>query len=174
MEEVKPKEINGVVIEETLINSWPELFSQCWINIYPVREDILDASAELIMSDEYPEGTVVSSNKRYYPGCLAIISFQRTGEITFIWVKEEYREQGIGYMLGRWLRSYMANNFSIRTHHPFLSERNDIVEHLLNKFKNDYNAQDIMLMLDPPIETQIPDIINIEENAQIDGQESLF
>ena len=145
---INPIEINGIIAEGAMANDWPEQFSNCWINIYPEDDNSYDRAAELIMSDAHEPGSVVKSNTKYFPDCLAMISWDGTGNGKFIWVKDEYRNSGIGYGIGRWLRTYLAQN-NVRGHHMYPNERNSTVEHLLNKFKNDYSANDIILSGEP-------------------------
>jgi hypothetical protein len=147
MENITPVELNGIVVEEKMINHWPEIFSGCWINIYPKDPDAWDLSAELINDSTYPEGSIIKSDYKYFPDCLAIISWQKNGYGKYIWVKDEYRNQTIGYNLGLWLRTYLAKD-GIQAIHPFIRERSDIVDWLFKKFKINYNAQDVPLRSD--------------------------
>lgn len=143
-----PAEINGIVVEESLISGWPESFSGGWINLSPASDDIFNYSAELIFSDENDEGSIIKSNSSRFPNCASIISWQATGEITYLWVKEEYRNVGIGYSMGLWLRTYLAKNYGVRAHHPMINERNEDVESLIKLFKITYNDSDIILIED--------------------------
>lgn len=141
-----PIEINGIVVEESIINQWPNTFSNCWINITPKLENLNDYSAELIMSNDFEQGTIIRSNIKYFPNCVAIISWTQDGNITFLWVKEEYRSQGIGYCLSVWLRTWLAINYSIKLNHKLINERNNEAESLLKLFKTTYNDSDIILI----------------------------
>lgn len=141
-----PQEINGIVVEQSLIFGWPVVFSGGWINISPSSDQLYNHSAELIFSEEYPESTIVKSNLSRFPDCISIISWQSTGEITYLWVKEEYRNSGIGYSMGLWLRTYLAKNYGVRANHPMINERNEEVESLIKLFKTTYNDESILLI----------------------------
>lgn len=141
-----PLEINGIVIEETLTDSWPEAFSGCWMNISPEIDNYSNANAELIMSDEHPEGAIIKSSFSRYPNCISNIAWHNSGQITYLWVKEGYRRQGIGYCMGLWLRAYLAINYSVKALHPMINERNEDVESLIKLFKNTYNDEDVILL----------------------------
>lgn len=144
----KPQEINGIVVEESLLDGWPLAFAGGWINISPSSDELYNHSAELIFSEEYPESSIVKSNLSRFPNCISIISWQATGEITYLWVKEEYRDNGIGYSMGLWLRTYLAKNYGVRANHPMINERNKDVESLIKLFKTTYNDESILLIED--------------------------
>ena len=139
-----PAIVNEIVVEETMINGWPSNFSGCWINISPEDPLAFDITAELLNDNQHEEGAIIRSNKKYHPDCVAIITWQKTGEIKFLWVNDEYRGSKIGYSLGIWLRTYLAKD-GVRVLHSFIQERNDVVEEFLKKFKEDYQAEDIIL-----------------------------
>jgi GNAT superfamily N-acetyltransferase len=144
----RPVVINDIVVDGILLEGWPGIFSGCWMNISPLDEEEFDRTAELIHNNDYLEGSIVMSNKRYFPDCIATITWQKTGEIKFLWVKDEFRGNKIGYYLGIWLRTHLAK-IGVRVLHKFIQERNDIVEEFLRKFKEEYGAEDIILRDDP-------------------------
>jgi hypothetical protein len=141
-----PIEINGIVVEESLINGWPVAFSNCWINISPDSDNYSNANAELIMSDEHEEGAIIKSNFNRYPNCVSVISWHNSGQITYLWVSPDRRNQGVGYCMGLWLRAYLAVNFGVKALHPTINERNVEVESLIRLFKNTYNDEEVVLI----------------------------
>lgn len=141
-----PVEVNGIVVENSLIDEWPELFSNCWINIVPKSDTASTYSAELIMSDNHSQGSIIRSDVKYFPNCVSIISWTKDGNITYLWVKDEYRGSNIGYYMGVWLRTWLAVNFSIKANHLFVNERNEKVEEFLRLFKTTHNDPDIILV----------------------------
>lgn len=144
MENIEPIILNNIIVEKKMINDWPEIFNGYWINIYPKDQSSWDYSAELLNNSDYNEGEIIYSDKAYFPNCVAIITWQKNGHGKFIWVKEKYRGNKIGYYFGLWLRTYLAKN-NIRCTHEYIHERNDIVEEYFTKFKNEYQADDIKL-----------------------------
>lgn len=141
-----PIEINNIIVEGSLVNEWPEIFSNCWMNITPKLDNQNNYSAELIMSDDYTQGTILRSDTKYFPNCIAIISWTIDGSITYLWVKDEYRGNNIGYYMGVWLRTWLAVNFSIKANHLFVNERNEKIEEFLRLFKTTHNDPDIILV----------------------------
>lgn len=141
-----PVEVNGIVVEGSLISEWPELFSNCWMNVTFRLNNANSYSAELIMSNEYDQGSIIRSDIKYFPNCVSIISWTQDGSITYLWVKDEYRGGNIGYYMGLWLRTWLAVNFSIKANHPFVNERNEKVEEFARLFKITYNDPDIILV----------------------------
>jgi hypothetical protein len=136
-----PAIINNIIVDEYLINNWPDNFSGCWIGIY--KKGIF-TTAYLVNDDSYPVGTVapVTDIPHNY---IASITWDFLYYLRGMYTKEEYRSLGLGYTIGVWARTWVAVNEGKKIHPPKLKNRVEQVTEFLRLFKETYSDEEISL-----------------------------
>lgn len=137
----QPLTINGIVVDEYLVHEWPENFAGCWMGVYKKR---IFTTAYLINDDTNKEGAVVkiSSIPEDY---IASITWDFVYNLRGMYTREEYRNIGIGYLMGVWARTWVAVNEGKKINAPRKGNRVNQVTEFLKKFKETYGDEEISL-----------------------------
>lgn len=134
-----PALINGIIVDQYLIDNWPDNFSGCWIGLY--KKGIF-TTAYLINSNINNEGQVlkITSPPENY---VASITWDFVYCLRGMYTQEEYRNLGIGYLMGVWARTWVAVNEGKKIQQPRVGNRREQVNEFLKKFKDTYLDDEI-------------------------------
>lgn len=136
-----PAVVNGIIVDEFLIDNWPDEFSGCWMAILKTNEM---SKAYLVKNYDNSEGSVINVTKEP-PEFIATIDWTNNYVLNSQYTSEEYRNSGIGYIMGVWARTWVAVNESKKIEAPEGKDRTDIVKGFLARFKQVYNDDSIIL-----------------------------
>jgi hypothetical protein len=136
-----PAIVNGIIVDDYLVNGWPHNFSKCWMGIY--KKGIF-TTAYLVKDDANKEGSVVkilSAPEDY----IASITWDFVYCLRGMYTREDQRNLGIGYLMGVWARTWVAVNEGKKINAPVTGNRVNQVAEFLKKFKETYGDAEISL-----------------------------
>lgn len=128
--------VNGIIVDKFLIDNWPSAFSYCWVGIIEDKN-----IAYLVRDNLHKEGEVVFINERPENN-IALITWDEENYLTHFFVNPQFRDIGIGYTFGIWIRTWMAVNKSIKILPPKKDNTTYRVRIFVEKWKKIYKEQD--------------------------------
>jgi hypothetical protein len=139
--------INGIQIDETIYDNWPEALKDCAAVYVPEKTDSPHNLIIIKSSETYPSQTIKELEEFPEEKIIARILWvedEKNAPVVGLEVNEDYQNMGVGTFLCILARTWVAEKFSVSIMAPEFY-RSPPVEQILKTIVNDYKEETILL-----------------------------